>query len=61
MTYSRSNGDELFKIYDGIDHSTMYLNGMNMGYTGIDHATSHANGTWDFSNATIKGLTVTFD
>lgn len=60
MTYSRSNGDELFKIYDGIDNSAMYLNGMNMGYTGIDHATFHANGTWDFSNATIKGLKVTF-
>ena len=60
MTYSRADGDELFKIYDGIDHSAMYLNGMNMGHTGVDHATFHANGTWDFSNATIKGLKVTF-
>ncbi|MGN0106707.1 MAG: hypothetical protein ACI4A5_03285 [Hominilimicola sp.] len=58
LTFSKYNGDELFKIYDGIDYVSMYLKGINIGHAG--HGEFNADGVWNFSGATVKGIKATF-
>ena len=60
LTYSRADGDNLFKIYDGIDYASMQLNGMNVGYVGNSKDTFHAQGNWNLENANITGIKITF-
>ena len=59
MTYKKDNGNELFKIYDAIDYVSLRLNGTTIGHVGVNKA-FNADGTWDFSEADVKGITATF-
>jgi hypothetical protein len=54
------NGGNYFTIYNGIDHVSLIHNGnARLTFSDASNATV-ADGTWDFSNATVKGITAVF-
>jgi hypothetical protein len=54
------NGTNYFTIYNGIDHVSLIHNGnTRLTFSDASNATV-ADGTWDFSNAIVKGFTAVF-
>lgn len=55
-----TNEQELFKIYDSGDtYASIYLYGNKIGESGVNGG-FYPSGKWDFRNAEVKGITITF-
>lgn len=59
LTYSRYDGQELFKIYDNLDDTaSIYVFGHSIGYGSAN--AFYPSGEWNFMNATLTNLKVKF-
>lgn len=59
LSYKRKKDNTtLFGICDGIDGASLHLFGCNIGNSGGNQF--NANGVWNFSQATVNGLKITF-
>ncbi len=58
LTYYRvSDGKNLFRVFDGIDNVSVWLNGVQIGYVGsYETGDFYPEGKWNFSSAEVTGL-----
>lgn len=56
--YRENNNQELFRIYDNLDTASIYLYGHSIGFG--SETSFYPYGSWNFVNATIQNLKVTF-
>ena len=52
---SNGSADELFSLYDGVDHVALSLSGTSVLHCGTDDVT-YPKGTWNFNECDVEGL-----
>lgn len=56
--YGNNGARNVFRIYDAIDYSSFY--GQGVKFLDVGHSTARPQGAWNFSDATVTGLTAVF-